>query len=387
MNELPAQVRDRGRLSKAIWFWIAVLAIATLGLWMLRQTLEEAHMALAYLLVVLGAGATIGRREGLLLAVLSFFCFNFFLLSPHYTLAVQDPLDWLILVAFLVTSALATQLLYRAQRAAATAERRAIEIDRLSAERIRLAAEAERANALQEANRFKDVVIASVSHDLRTPLTTIKALAHDLLETGDERAAIIEEEADRLNRFVSDLLDLSRLNSGALSMQPELIAAEDLLGAALQRVSGMPGGPEIVASIEPVDPILVGSFDFAHSLRALVNLIENALKYSPAGVPIEVRVTPEDDFVAFHVLDRGRGIPPDEVPGIWEPFRRRAGDEPDRDGTGLGLSIALRLAVAQDGQVRYRERPGGGSIFTLLLPVGDVSEIKIGAIYPALDAS
>lgn len=353
-----------------------MIAVATLALWGLRDHLDKAHMALMYLLIVLGGSARSGRVVGSLLAVLSFICFNFFLLPPYYTLAIKDPLDWLVLAAFLITSVVATQLLYRAQRAAEMAERRAEEIDRLGAERVRLAAEAEHAQALREADRLKDALIASISHDLRTPLTTIKAHAHDLRATGDERAVAIEEEADRLNRFVSNLLDLSRLNSGAIPLDPELIAAEDLLGAALQRVSGMPGGREIRASLGAGESILVGRFDFVHSLRALVNLIENALKYSPAGSRVDITVEREANHLAFAVLDRGPGVPPDERERIWEPFHRRVSAQPDAGGTGLGLTIARRLAEAQGGEIRYRPRIGSGSEFTLLLPAADQLTIE-----------
>ena len=155
----------------------------------------------------------------------------------------------------------------------------------LALERVGLAAEAAHADSLREADRLKDSLLASVSHDLRTPLTTIKALSHAIAAEGDERARIVEEEADRLNAFVSDLLDLSRLNAGAFTVMPDLVAAEDVLGAALQQVSGSINGRELLASVEPGESLLVGRFDFVHTLRALVNLIGNALKYSgPDGV-------------------------------------------------------------------------------------------------------
>lgn len=496
-------------------FWVALVAVATGGLWTFRNELDKAHMALTYLLIVLGGSARLGRGIGLTLAVVCFFCFNFFLLSPHYTLVVADPLDWLVLLAFMITSAVAAQLLYRAQREAVAARQRAEEIDRLSTlgaetlnagraeeavvaiarvmrstlgideceiylreegghlhriaptprtgdgavellvrevaeqgraaveridgtsyviasagnrlggdvlarddvqsallplrvrercvgvlrlrdgnglsfdaaqrrfagalayyaalgvERVRLVAEAEHAEALREADRLKDALIASVSHDLRTPLTTIKALAHDIRVQGDERAATIEEEADRLNRFVSDLLDLSRLDGGAVRVAPELIAAEDLLGAAIQRTSGTPGACELRAHLPPGEPILVGRFDFAHSLRALVNLIENALKYSPPGAPVEVTIGREGDWLEVSVSDRGPGVPPGERERIFQPFYR-SGDTPDVRGTGLGLTIARRLAEAQGGALRYEPREGGGSVFTLLLPAAEL---------------
>jgi two-component system sensor histidine kinase KdpD len=239
----------------------------------------------------------------------------------------------------------------------------------LGLERVRLAAEAEHAEALREADRLKDALIASVSHDLRTPLTTIKALAHDIRVDGDERAAAVEEEADRLNRFVSDLLDLSRLNSGTVRVEPELNAAEDLLGAALQRTSGALGGHELRTSLPPGE-LLLGRFDLVHALRALVNLVENACKYSPPGAPVDLAVEREGDLLAFRVADRGPGVPEAELARIYEPFYR-VGDVPDAGGTGLGLTIARRLAEAQGGAIRYEDREGGGSVFTLLLPAAE----------------
>lgn len=488
------------------------LAALTAAMVAVREHLDAAHVALAFLLFVLAASTRGTRTRGVVLAALSFLCFNFFFLPPHYTLVVTDPLNWLVLFSYLVVALFATHLITRARAEAEEARLRADELNHLStlgaetlnagraedalhafarviraalqadeceillpgtadgallraasdpardqpgavapaaalavdrgvpvierpdgtlaltaeredagglphdanargvalplrvrdrvvgvlrvtrmagleltpaqhrffrvlayyaalgAERVRLRADADRAEALAEADRLKDALIASVSHDLRTPLTTIKALAHQLAETGSEDAATIEQEADRLNRFVADLLDLSRLNAGEIRLHPEVAAAEDLLGAALQRVSGSMPGREIRASVPPGD-VLAGRFDFVQSLRVLVNLLENAHKYSPPHLPVDVAAMAEEDRLVFRVADRGPGVPEAERDRIFAPFYRRPDVPPDVGGAGLGLSIARRLADAQGGALRLEPRPGGGSVFVFALPL------------------
>jgi two-component system sensor histidine kinase KdpD len=238
----------------------------------------------------------------------------------------------------------------------------------LGIERVRLVAEAERAEALREADRLKDALLASVSHDLRTPLTTIKALAHDIAGDGDERAGTIEQQADRLNRMVADLLDLSRLNAGELPVRAELNAVEDVVGAAIQQVSAAFAGRELRTSIAWSEPVLVGRFDFVHALRILVNLLENAHKYSPKSKPVDIELARVGPMIAISVADRGPGVPAAERERIFEPFYRPARSTPDAGSAGLGLSIALRLAMAQGGTLSYADRTGGGSVFTLGLP-------------------
>jgi two-component system sensor histidine kinase KdpD len=244
----------------------------------------------------------------------------------------------------------------------------------LGIERMHLVAQAQRAEALQAADALKDALLASVSHDLRTPLTTIKALAHRIRVEGDERAATIEEEADRLNRFVADLLDLSRLNGGATEVTLQIAALEDLLGAALQRVSGAMAHRVIDVQLAPDEPLQLATFDFTQSLRVLVNLLENADKYSPPDQPIEVRTRRVHDEWHITVADRGPGIPDVEQDRIFEPFHR-AGEVPDANGAGLGLSIARRLAVLQGGRLEYAPRAQGGSCFTFVLPAATVAAL------------
>ncbi len=246
----------------------------------------------------------------------------------------------------------------------------------LGVERVQLAAAAEHAQALREADRLKDALLASVSHDLRTPLTTIKALAHELRREGDVRAAVVEEEADRLNRFVSNLLDLSRSAGGALEPVAELVPVDELVGAALQQMEGICGTHRIRVSMPPADRIPVGRFDLSLALRALVNLLENACKYSPPGAPIDLVVSEGAGIVQLDVADRGPGIPDPDIERVFEPFYRGAGSE-HVPGTGLGLSIARRLMEAQGGSAGYVPRPGGGSVFTLAFPAGDLSELSL----------
>ena len=245
----------------------------------------------------------------------------------------------------------------------------------LGAERVRLASRAEHADALRESARVKDAVLASVSHDLRTPLTTIKAMAHELASTGDERAQAIEEEADRLGTFVSAMLDLSRLDSGTPSLTIEPNEAEDLIGAVLRRVAGTTLGREVRVSLDGGDALLFGRFDFSETLRAVVNLVENALKYSPAGTPIDLGARRDDGWLAFAVADRGTGVPEAERDRIFEPFYRPPGGPPDVRGAGLGLSIARAVATAQGGSLRHEAREGGGSVFTLRVPALDVEDM------------
>ncbi len=242
----------------------------------------------------------------------------------------------------------------------------------LAVERMRLEAAADRAASLREADRLKSALLASVSHDLRTPLTTIKALAHELAPDG--RAVVIEEEADRLNRLVADLLDLSRLQGGALPVAAELNAVDDLVGAALQRVSHALGGRVIRTTLADGGTMLVGRFDLAASVRVVVNLLENAHRFAPTGTPIDIEARRDGAMIAVSVADRGPGVPDPDRERIFEPFVRGGdgGARPDVGGAGLGLAIARGLAEAQGGTLRYRPRPGGGAEFTLSLAAADL---------------
>ncbi len=279
------------------------------------------------------------------LATAAFLVIDYYFLPPYHAFRITDPRDWIVLTAILLIGVVSAALLERARAAL----------------------------ALREADRLKDALLASLSHDLRTPLTTIRGLAEELCETGDERALIIREEADRLGAMVADLLEISQLSAGRLRVQPALTAVDDLVGAALERVTRVADAHPIDARVDAgPEPVLVGSFDLTHALRALVNLIENALKYSPPGAPVEIRARREGPSLLIDVIDRGPGIPVEERERIFAPFYRAQGTPPSVRGTGLGLSIARGLAEAQGGTVRVAAAPTGGSIFTLVLPAASI---------------
>jgi two-component system, OmpR family, sensor histidine kinase KdpD len=163
------------------------------------------------------------------------------------------------------------------------------------------------------------------------------------------------------------MLDLSRIAAGTAVPDIQPNEAEDLLGAAVQQVSGRLGGRELRIEVSSDEPLLFGRFDFAQTLRAVVNLIDNAAKYSPPGESVDLSARRDGPWLVFGVADRGAGVPATEHERIFEPFYRRSGS-PDVGGTGLGLSIARGIAAAQGGRLDLDDRAGGGSVFSLRVP-------------------
>ncbi|MEP6619552.1 MAG: ATP-binding protein [bacterium] len=499
--------------------WFGILTIVAALMFTVRARLDKAHIALAFLLIVLGGSSAGGRALGISLSGVAFFAFDWFFLPPYSTLVISNPLDWLVLIAFLVTGVVAAQLLEWRRQETEIARQRADEIDRLAtlgaetlnapraedaldaianvirqamdttrceifmrrddaglrlagrspfdhhvpdasglltytvehaeaaaersdgtltligtavsamrhdalapppladlralgiplsvrgrivgalrlssespftlsddqrrvlsalayyaalgAERVRLAEAEEEAESLRRADRLKDALLASVSHDLRTPLTAIKGIANEVWNGGDpHRAQIIEEEADRLNVLVGDLLELSQINAGSLRVTMALNTADDVVGAALERVEAAHGIGRIQVHIANEGSILVGEFDFAHTMRALINLLENALKYSPASAAVTLRAWRENGRLRIAVEDNGPGVTPGDEERIFDPFYRGTAVSDGVRGTGLGLSIARHLAEMQHGRLTYEHRLTGGSRFMLDLPAG-----------------
>ncbi|HSS74739.1 MAG TPA: ATP-binding protein, partial [Gaiellaceae bacterium] len=243
----------------------------------------------------------------------------------------------------------------------------------VAAERERLEREALEAETLRRSDLVKTALLRAVSHDLRSPLTGIRtaigALRSSTLTLSDidrgDLLETIELESDRLARLVGDLLDLSRLEAGAASPERE---AWDLADLARQAVETLDAGERVeIAGETPVVDV-----DGVQVQRAIANLVENALKFSPPDTPVHIGITATRKEAIIRVVDQGPGLPSDELERVFEPFYRRNGDP--RSGAGLGLAIARGFVEANGGRIWAESRPKQGATFALALPVTAVPE-------------
>jgi len=243
----------------------------------------------------------------------------------------------------------------------------------LAIERGLLAEEAQTAQVGIETERLRNVLLSSVSHDLRTPLASITGSASSLLESGDsldartrhELLQAIHEEADRLNRLVQDLLEMTRLESGAVTVRKEWHPVEELVGAALGRL-GKRIGPRPVLTRIPADLPLV-PLDGVLIEQVLINLIDNALKYTPETSPIEIAASADDGSVTVEVADRGPGLASGDERRVFDKLYR--GQAEAGRGSGLGLAICRGIVEAHGGRIWAENRLQGGVTFRFTLPV------------------
>jgi two-component system, OmpR family, sensor histidine kinase KdpD len=236
----------------------------------------------------------------------------------------------------------------------------------------RLAAAAEAAKPLAAADRMRTALLAAVSHDLRTPLASAKAAVTSLrspdvnwaAEDRDELLATADESLDQLTHLVDNLLDMSRLQAGALSLFPRPVGLDEIVSRALDSLDPAAQGitvdiPESLPEIN-VDPAILE--------RVVVNLIENALRYSPAGKPPLLSASALGDRVELRVVDRGPGIPEKDRDRMFVPFQR-LGDTDNTTGVGLGLALSRGLTEAMGGTLTAEDTPGGGLTMTVSVPV------------------
>ena len=242
----------------------------------------------------------------------------------------------------------------------------------------RLAAEAQAAEIARQSDALKSALLQSVSHDLRTPLATIRAAAGTLrpgtgLSTSDqqESADAIDREVEYLNRLVTNLLDLSRIEAGALRAERDVFELDDVAGRTIDRLRArLAGRPLLVDLTAPpvqVDPVFLDD--------ALVNIVDNAIKYTPAGTPLEIvaRELPGEGYVRLTVEDGGAGVPADALGRLFDKFYRvPGGGRASRSGTGIGLAVVRGLIEATGGRVSARPSRLGGLAVDLDLPMAAV---------------
>jgi two-component system sensor histidine kinase KdpD len=246
----------------------------------------------------------------------------------------------------------------------------------VAVERTQVAEETERTRLEAERERLRSTLLSSVSHDLRTPLGVIEGASSTLLDhevaldepTQRDLLETIHEAAGRLNRRVRNLLDMTRLEAGAVELNREWQSPEEVVGVALGHLQGRLEGREVKVAVSADLPLF--SCDAVLVEQVLVNLLENALKYSPPGAAIEVSAREEEHEIVISVADRGPGIPPGEEARIFEKFYRAARDRAV-GGVGLGLAICRAIVAAHGGRIWAENRVGGGAAFHFALPRGD----------------
>ncbi len=245
----------------------------------------------------------------------------------------------------------------------------------LALERAQLAKATHQLQVLQVTERLQSALLSSISHDLRTPLVTITGA----LSTLDEDEAILDDatrrnivrtardESERLNRLVENLLNMTRLEADALYLAFQSGDVEDAIGSALEQLGRRLQDRTISVTIPDTLPLV--PMDFVLIVQALVNIVDNALKYSPPDTPVEISARRLDTEVQIQVRDRGVGIPPDDLEHVFDKFYRV--HRPDSTtGTGLGLAIAKGIVEAHGGRIWAENHPEGGTVITLTLPAG-----------------
>jgi len=249
-------------------------------------------------------------------------------------------------------------------------------------ERISLAKGLDEARVLAETERLRGALLTSISHDLRTPLASILGAVSSLRSfperygaaEREELLTTLQEEAERLNRFVSNLLDMTRIESGAVDLKLELIDVAEIVGSALQRAGNVLAGHRVEVAIESGLPML--RLDAVLFEQVLFNLLDNAAKYSPADSRIDIRATRDGELVEIEVVDEGPGIPPADFERIFDKFYRVHAQDRRRAGTGLGLAICRGFVEALGGWIVARNRRDrSGAVLMIRMPV--VPEITV----------
>ena len=251
----------------------------------------------------------------------------------------------------------------------------------MAMERIRFSRQAEQAQILQARENLERALLNSISHDLRTPLVSVTGVLYSLKEEGSHlsdqaRRELLDSacsEAERLNRFVGNLLDMTRIEAGAIRLNVELCDVQDLVGCALAAVKQRIGNRSI--EIRLSDDLPLVSMDHVLMTQVLVNLLDNADKYAPVESAIEVSATTDNGRFALEVSDRGPGVPEHDLKRVFDKFYRIPIPE-GAGGTGLGLSICKGIAEAHGGRISAENRTGGGLRIVIVLPLAKTGELS-----------
>ncbi len=341
----------RAVIGRNVLLTVAMIALATAIGHLARTHFASPDFVMLYLLVVVIAATRFGRGPALLASGLSVLAYDFFFVTPNFTFAVADERHLLTFATLFVVSLSISAL-----------------------------AETARSSSLKaQTEEMRSSLLSSVSHDLRTPLAAITGAATTLRESAttldlSTRAELVDaicSEAERLERLVGNLLDMSRLQSGVLEVKREWVPLEEVIGAALGFVEGALGARPIRTRLPaelplvPVDPVLLE--------QVFRNLLDNVAKYTPPTTAVEISAKAIEGAVEVVVEDEGPGLAPGTEKKVFEKFFR--GANAGTQGAGLGLAICKGIIDAHGGALRAGASARGGARFTLTLPLVGVSPV------------
>jgi K+-sensing histidine kinase KdpD len=377
---------------------LVVICAATIVLRSFGDHVNATTVALTFLLLVLFLATAWGPKPAVLASVLAATSFNYFFLPPVGTFTISDPHNWVAIIAFLLTAVTVGQLSARAKQRTEEAEVGKREIERLYEELREAFERASHAEALRQSEKLKSALLDAVTHDLRTPLTSIKASITTLLdevrgrtdgnqmvaldeESKIEMMEVIDEESDRLNRFIGGLIELARIEAGEMHLRRRWGTVDEITSAALGRAEPMTQGHDVEVNIEADLPVV--RVDERAVSEVVYTLVDNAAKYSPKGTSIRIIAQRYDEgMIEMAVEDRGEGIEIDLRERVFDKFFRatRDGDISTHRpaGTGMGLAIAKGIVEAHKGEIWIESGSGGkGTRVVFTLPVGDEDDDKV----------
>jgi K+-sensing histidine kinase KdpD len=363
-------VPTRPQASEGVLVVAAISAVAVaVTLLRLVPGVNPTTAGFALLVLVLVSATMAPLWIAITVAVASTLSFNYFFFPPLGTFSIAESHNWVSLVAFLVAAIVGSNL-------SAAAQERA----RIAVERAQFLEEREAAEVERQRGELAATLLASLSHDLKTPLTVIRTAIDNLRDElpDDDRRAQADAAADelsRLTRLFADILDMARIDAAAIRVQREWVTAADVVDAAVAHVRHSLDGRALRVEADDARAVHI---DARLASVALSHLLENGARYSPADRDLVVDARVLGDGLLISVTDQGRGIEPDEMDHLFDRFYRGRHAQPIALGTGMGLAIARGLLTALGGRVWAENIAGGGARFSMTVP-GDTRAVAVEA--------
>ena len=356
---------------------LVLTAAALLVMLPLRVHLSTATPALVLVIPGVAAGVVGGRGSAAVVAAANALAFDLLFVRPYGQLKVLVTEDVVAIVVLVVSATVVGEIAARESQRRRSAESRAGELEALTArleaaqvEQGRMQGELARLEVIEQVDQQRAALLRSVSHDLRTPLATIRAVSSDLRSdtpyddaTRDELLELVSDEAERLDRLVANLLNLSRVEAGMLTPDRQAVDLPELVGATVTRLHRLFRDKRVEVRMPPDLPLVAA--DYTQLDQVVSNLLENAVRHGVPRSTVRIGARASAEWVEVWVQDEGQGVPSPDRTRIFEPFRRGYGSR----SSGIGLAICKAVVEAHGGTIAVSDAVGGGARFTFTLPI------------------